>query len=191
MLRLCAALTLGAVLLSAAPAAAQQNPVVVIETSKGTIKAELYGEKAPVTVRNFLSYVDKKHYDGTIFHRVIEDFMIQGGGFTPEMKEKDSGRGILNEADNGLKNERGALAMARTSEPNSATAQFFINVKDNPFLNHRDKTRAGYGYAVFGKVIEGMDVVDAIRKVKTKTVSPYSDVPVEPVLIKSIRRAES
>jgi peptidyl-prolyl cis-trans isomerase A (cyclophilin A) len=160
--------------------------VVVIETSKGTIKAELYGKAAPITVENFLKYVDKKHYDGTIFHRVIKDFMIQGGGFEPGMRgEKQSFAPIKNEAGNRLANERGTLAMARTSVPDSATAQFFINTVDNAFLD-RVNSPDRVGYAVFGKVIEGMDVVDQIRAVPTRA----GDVPVNDVLIKSIRRVD-
>ncbi len=165
------------------------NPVVLIETSEGNIKAELFQDKAPITVKNFLRYLDEKHYDGTIFHRVIPDFMIQGGGFDPDMKERETHAPIENESSNGLANERGTLAMARTSKPNSATAQFFINVKDNEFLD-RAKARDGVGYAVFGKVIDGMNVVDKIRRVPTHSVDGHDDVPVDPVLIKSIRRVE-
>ncbi|MBP2686138.1 MAG: peptidyl-prolyl cis-trans isomerase, cyclophilin type, partial [Deltaproteobacteria bacterium] len=142
--------------------------MVTLETSLGVIKVELYPDKAPVSVQNFLAYVKEGHYDGLIFHRVIRDFMIQGGGFTKEMKERGSKHPpIRNEADNGLSNDRGTLAMARTSVVDSATAQFFINVVNNDFLNHRSKTPQGYGYAVFGKVVEGMDVVDKIRAVPT------------------------
>jgi cyclophilin family peptidyl-prolyl cis-trans isomerase len=167
------------------------NPVVVTDTSMGTIKIELYQDKAPVTVENFLKYVDDKHYDGTIFHRVIEDFMIQGGGFLPGMKgEKPTRAPIRNESSNGLLNLRGTLAMARTGDPNSATAQFFINVKHNDFLD-RARARDGVGYAVFGKVIDGMDVVERIREVKTHRVGPHDDVPVQDVVIKSIRRVET
>jgi peptidyl-prolyl cis-trans isomerase B (cyclophilin B) len=162
-----------------------KNPVVVLETSMGTIKIQLDDGHAPETVKNFLSYVDDKFYDGTIFHRVIEDFMIQGGGFEPGLKQKKTKAPIKNEAPNELSNKRGTIAMARTNDLNSATAQFFINVKDNPFL---DNPRSPY--CVFGKVIEGMDVVDKIRKVKTKQVGPMGDVPVEDVVIKSVRRAE-
>lgn len=155
--------------------------VVVMETSKGTIKLELNGDKAPVTVANFLAYVDGNFYDGTIFHRVIKDFMIQGGGFEPGMKQKNTKAPIKNESPNGLSNERGAIAMARTNDLNSATAQFFINVVDNDFL---DDNR----YCVFGKVIEGLDVVDQIRAVKTGTKSGFQDVPNEDVKILSVRR---
>ena len=160
------------------------NPVVVMETSMGTVKIELLEDKAPVTVKNFLAYVEDKHYDGTIFHRVIETFMIQGGGFEPGMKQKKTRDPIKNEASNGVSNARGTLAMARTSDPDSATAQFFINVVDNKFL---DKNDASAGYAVFGKVIEGMDVVDKIKAVKTGTKAGHKDVPNEDVVIKSIR----
>ncbi|MBY0229905.1 MAG: peptidylprolyl isomerase [Gemmataceae bacterium] len=176
------------------------NPIIEIKTSKGTIKAELFEDKASKTVKNFLQYVKDKHYDGTIFHRVISDFMIQGGGFTKgfggitnveeyKAKEKKTGKPIENEADNGEKNVRGTLAMARTGDPHSATAQFFINVKDNAFLDHKEKTRAGWGYAVFGKVIEGMDVVDEIKKAKTKTIAELrmGDVPVDEITIESVK----
>jgi cyclophilin family peptidyl-prolyl cis-trans isomerase len=163
------------------------NPVVVIETAMGTFKAELFINDAPDTVDNFLRYVDDKHYDGTIFHRVIEDFMIQGGGYEPGMKEKTTRRPIKNESTNGLLNERGTLAMARTGQPDSATSQFFVNVKDNAFLD-RANARDKVGYCVFGKVIEGMDVVDKIRQVETTTVDGQQDVPKTDVIIKSIRR---
>ena len=160
------------------------NPVVLLETSKGKIKVELSPEKAPVSVKNFLLYVREGHYDGLIFHRVIREFMIQGGGFTKEMKERQPAHPpIKNEAGNGLKNDRGTLAMARTGVVDSATAQFFINVVNSEFLNHRSKTPQGYGYAVFGKVIEGMDVVDKIRGVPTGRVSMFQDVPKEAVTI--------
>ena len=160
-----------------------KNPQVVLETSKGNIVIELSTEKAPVTIQNFLSYVRSGFYNDTIFHRVIHHFMIQGGGYTLDMENKPTGQPITNEADNGLKNSRGTIAMARTMDPQSATAQFFINTVDNKFLDHRDKTVKGWGYAVFGKVIEGMDVVDAISQVKTGTKGPFQDVPVEPVVI--------
>ena len=166
------------------------RPVVVIETSLGRIKIELDREHVPKTTANFLRYVDEKFYDGTIFHRVMPDFMIQGGGFTPDMKEKPTHKPIVNEAGNGLKNLRGTIAMARTGIVDSATAQFFISVQDNDSLNHTGETREEFGYAVFGKVIDGMDVVDKIRNVQTKTVIPHEleNVPVEPVIIKSVRR---
>lgn len=163
------------------------NPVVLMKTSMGDIKLELYPQKAPKTVANFLSYVEDGFYDGTIFHRVIGNFMIQGGGFTLDMKQKETKPSIPNEAGNGLKNLRGTIAMARTSDVNSATSQFFINVVDNPNLDHRDETPKGFGYAVFGKVIEGMDVVDKIKEVKTTTKGYYGDVPVEPVIIQSLK----
>jgi peptidyl-prolyl cis-trans isomerase B (cyclophilin B) len=165
--------------------AAAGNPKVEMETSKGKIVIELLPEKAPETVKNFLNYVDAKYYDGTIFHRVIPKFMIQGGGFTSDMKQKSAGAPIKNEADNGLKNDRGTIAMARTGDPHSATAQFFINSVNNDFLNHKGKTQQGWGYVVFGKVISGMDVVDAISSVKTVTRGAYRDVPAETIEIRS------
>jgi cyclophilin family peptidyl-prolyl cis-trans isomerase len=171
-----------------AGAAVAKNPVVVIKTSMGTVKAELYADKAPITVKNFLDYVDGKHYDGTIFHRVINNFMIQGGGFDKDMNEKKTRAPIKNEASNGLKNTVGTLAMARTPAPDSASAQFFINVKDNAFLDFRDPSPQGIGYAVFGKVIEGMDVVNKIKAVKTGNKGDMGDVPLAPVTIESIRR---
>ena len=164
--------------------------MVVMETSKGTIKIELDAEKAPATVANFLRYVDEGFYDGTIFHRVIGGFMIQGGGFRPDMTQKPTHGPVKNEAGNGLRNLRGTVAMARTSAVDSATSQFFINLADNAFLDHKDATPAGYGYAVFGRVVAGMEVVDAIAKVPTRVMGPYKDVPAEPVLIKSVRRQE-
>ena len=165
------------------------NPVVVIDTSMGTIKVELFEDKAPITVKNFLSYVEKKHFDGLIFHRVISNFMIQGGGFDKDQKETKTDPAIKNEAANGVKNERGTIAMARTNRPDSATCQFFINVKDNDFLN---KTDDNAGYCAFGRVIEGMDVVDKIKAVKTGEKGMFDkDCPLEDVTIKSVRRAES
>jgi len=163
------------------------NPKVEMETSKGKMVIELYPEKAPETVKNFLNYVEAKYYDGTIFHRVIPKFMIQGGGFTSDMKRKSAGTPIKNEADNGLKNDRGTIAMARTGDPHSATAQFFINTVNNDFLNHKSKTQQGWGYVVFGKVIRGMDVVDAISAVKTVTRGNYRDVPAETIEIRSAK----
>ncbi len=187
MMQVWCALLLLAVLATVTPARAEEkNPVVLMETSMGTVKLELYKDKAPITVNNFLSYVNDKFYDGTIFHRVIPDFMIQGGGFDATMKEKPTKAPIKNEAGNGLKNETGTLAMARTGVVDSATAQFFINVKDNTFLNHRDETPSGFGYAVFGKVTDGMDVVQKIEHVQTTNNGPHQNVPVEPVIIKSI-----
>ena len=166
------------------------NPVVVMKTSLGDVKIELDKAKAPVSVDNFLVYVNDKFYDGTIFHRVIPAFMIQGGGFDKDMNQKKTKAPIKNEAGNGLKNVTGTLAMARTSDPNSATAQFFINTKDNAFLDHKNDTAQGYGYAVFGKVVDGMDVVKKIEQVQTTTRPPYENVPVTPVVIESIRVVE-
>jgi len=166
------------------------NPKVVLDTSKGKIVLELYLQKAPETVVNFLGYVDAKFYDGTIFHRVIPKFMIQGGGFLPLMKRKPGKGPIKNEADKGLKNDRGTIAMARTGDPHSATAQFFINTINNSFLNHQNKTQQGWGYTAFGRVIKGMDVVGVISAVKTTKRSGYPDVPEVPVVIKSARRLE-
>jgi cyclophilin family peptidyl-prolyl cis-trans isomerase len=183
-------ITLALGLLGASSAAGEEkNPVVTIETSMGTIKVELNAEKAPITVKNFLGYVDDKFYDGVIFHRVIPNFMIQGGGMLPGMKEKGTKLPIKNEGGNGLDNERGTLAMARTGVPDSATAQFFINLKANTFLD-RANSQDGVGYAVFGKVIDGMDVVDKIAGVSTGKRGPHGDVPIDDVVIKSIRRAD-
>ncbi len=160
------------------------KPVVLLETSLGNIKVALDPAKAPISVENFLAYVKEGHYDGLIFHRVIANFMIQGGGYTKEMRERRPSRPpIRNEAGNGLRNDRGTIAMARTGVVDSATAQFFINVENNDFLNHADDTPRGYGYAVFGKVIEGMDVVDKIRAVPTGRLSMFQDVPKTPVTI--------
>ena len=156
------------------------NPIVMIETSKGNIKIELFQDKAPVSVKNFLTYVEEESYNGTLFHRVIPGFMVQGGGFSPDWKKRPTHAPIVNESDNGLKNKRGTLAMARTNDVNSATSQFFINLDDNGFL---DYTRGKYGYAVFGEVKEGMDVVKAIAKVKTTRKNGRGDVPVKDVLI--------
>lgn len=164
-----------------------QHPVVVLTTSEGIIKIELYPDKAPVTVKNFLAYANERFYDGTIFHRVIPKFMIQGGGFSSDMQEKETHSAIVNEAGNGLKNDEGTVAMARTNAVNSATAQFFINVGNNGFLDHRDESVPGFGYAVFGKVVEGMDVVHKIENVPTQTVGPFQNVPVTSVIIKSAR----
>ncbi len=157
--------------------------MVKLETSMGDIVIELNEGAAPVTVKNFVEYVEAGHFDGTVFHRVIPDFMIQGGGFTSEMARKETREPIVNEAGNGLKNERGTIAMARTSDPNSATAQFFINHADNGFLDYVDQGNPGY--AVFGRAVEGMDVVDAIAGVETTSQMGMDDVPVEPVVIKS------
>jgi peptidyl-prolyl cis-trans isomerase B (cyclophilin B) len=185
------ALTALAVLIAGAAGAQttkKELPVVVLETSKGNIEIELYPDKAPITVQNFLYYVDSKFYDGLIFHRVIPDFMIQGGGFTPEMAQKTGKPAIENEADNSLTNDKYTIAMARTSDPNSATSQFFINTKDNTFLNFKSKTAQGWGYCVFGKTVAGKDVVDAIGKVKTGVKNGMNDVPVEVVKINKAYR---
>jgi len=157
--------------------------MIKLTTNHGVITLELDSEKAPKTAANFLAYVESGHYDGTIFHRVINGFMIQGGGMSVGMKEKDAQEPIENEAANGLKNDRGTIAMARTNDPHSATAQFFINVADNDFLNHRAPSGQGWGYCVFGKVVEGMDVVDKIKNVKTGNQGFHQDVPVEDVII--------
>ena len=163
--------------------AADANPRVALETSLGTITLELDQAKAPGTTANFIAYVRDGFYNGTVFHRVIPDFMIQGGGFTLDMKQKQTRSPITNEADNGLENRRGTIAMARTAAPHSATAQFFINHRDNAFLNHRDKSQQGWGYCVFGRVIDGMAVVDAIAGKPTRTVDMFENVPVEPIII--------
>jgi cyclophilin family peptidyl-prolyl cis-trans isomerase len=184
---------------ASAPLVQAKNPIVEMKTSAGTIKIELFEDKAPVTVENFLKYVKDKHYDGTVFHRVIPTFMIQGGGFTKDITSASSGAeiekaqkktrdAIKNEAKPEVSNARGTLAMARTNNPDSATSQFFINVKDNKFL---DKSGESAGYAVFGKVIEGMDVVDKIKDVKTKELVPgFKDVPVESVVIESVKQVD-
>lgn len=175
----------GAILLagSLGSVAFGQNPRVLIETSKGDIEVELFEKEAPVTVANFLSYVKKGHYDGTIFHRVISDFVVQGGGLTEDMKEKPTADPIENEAGNGLKNERMTLSMARTSAPHSATSQFYINLKYNRPLD-RKYSQDNYGYCVFGKVVKGEEIVDQIAKVKTGRVKGSSDVPIEPITLK-------
>jgi cyclophilin family peptidyl-prolyl cis-trans isomerase len=170
--------------------AEEKNPQVLMETSMGNVKIELFRDKAPITVRNFLSYVKDNYYDGTTFHRVIKEFMVQGGGLDVDMQPKKTKFAIKNEATNGLKNVRGTLAMARTSQVDSATSQFFINVVDNAFLDHSGKTPDRFGYAVFAQVVEGMEVVDAIRAVKTGNKAGHQDVPVEPVFINSIRLIE-
>lgn len=163
-----------------------KNPAVVVETTLGSFDLELYEEKAPITVKNFLSYVDDKFYDGTIFHRVLNGFMIQGGGMTEKIKDKPGKAPIKNEASNGLKNLTGTIAMARTGEPNSATSQFFINVNNNSNLDYPSPD--GHGYAVFGKVTSGMEVVDKIKAVRTGRMKRISNIPYETVVIKSIRR---
>jgi peptidyl-prolyl cis-trans isomerase B (cyclophilin B) len=157
--------------------------MVELHTNHGVIKLELDAEKAPKSVENFLNYVKAGHYDNTVFHRVIDGFMIQGGGFEPGMKQKPTEAPIVNEANNGLKNVNGSIAMARTNDPHSATAQFFINVNDNEFLNHSSPTPQGWGYAVFGKVVDGLDIVEKIKKVKTGSKGFHQDVPADDVII--------
>jgi cyclophilin family peptidyl-prolyl cis-trans isomerase len=169
----------------------EQNPQVLLETSMGNITIELFKEKAPITVRNFLGYVKEGFYDGLIFHRVIKDFMVQGGGMSESLEQKKPKFAIKNEATNGLSNTRGTLAMARTSVVDSATSQFFINTVDNLFLNHKGKQPDSFGYCVFGQVVQGMDVVDKIREVKTGNKNGHSDVPVEPVFIVSAKLIEA
>lgn len=164
------------------------NQMVLLETTSGDILVELFADKAPLTVENFLKYVDSGFYDNTVFHRVIKDFMIQGGGFTLRMEEKPTEAPIKNEADNGLSNTRGTIAMARTADPHSAAAQFFINHADNPDLDFTEPTVEGYGYCVFGQVAEGMDVVDKICKIKVKPAGEHEAVPVDSVLITSAAR---
>ncbi len=164
------------------------NPKVEMETNFGKIQIELFEKEAPVTVKNFLKYVDKGHYNGTIFHRVIDSFMIQGGGFNKDMQPKSSLAPIKNEADNGLRNNTGTIAMARTQVIDSATSQFFINVNDNDFLNHRNKSTSGYGYAVFGKIVKGMPVVNRIKRAKTKNLGMHANVPETPIIIKNVRK---
>lgn len=181
-----AAMTLG----SAGPADAQDNPVVVLETSLGSMTIELFRDRAPVTVDNFLGYVEDGFFEGTIFHRVIPNFMIQGGGLSPTLVEKATRPAIRNEAANGLTNDRGTLAMARTPVVDSATAQFFINLVDNPFLNHSGTDPQSYGYAVFGRITDGLDVLDGIGAVRTQRQGPHQDVPVEPVVITSVTLQE-
>jgi len=166
-------------------ATAQKHPLVEFDTTMGKFQIELREDKAPLSVANFLGYVRDGFYNGTIFHRVINDFMIQGGGFTPDFTQKKTRDPIQNEAANGLKNLSGTVAMARTNNPHSATSQFFINVQDNTFLDHKAPQGQGWGYAVFGKLVSGMDVIDKIKQVKTTRRMPYSDVPAEPILIKS------
>lgn len=186
-------MALGLVLALAAPGLAQSAPaspaqagktLVKLETTKGDIVIELFKDKAPLSVGSFLANVKSGHYDGTVFHRVINGFMIQGGGFDANMREKPTGPAIKNEADNGLKNALYTVAMARTSNPHSASAQFFINVRDNRFLDHRGKTEEGWGYAVFGQVVDGKRVVDEIKGVRTGKVGMFDDVPLQPVIVK-------
>jgi peptidyl-prolyl cis-trans isomerase A (cyclophilin A) len=184
------ALILSLALIFAGGALAQDNPVVIMDTNKGQVTIELFADQAPITVENFLRYTDNNYYDGLIFHRVIDGFMIQGGGFDQGMVQKSTYDAIKNEASSDLANSRGTLAMARTSVVDSATSQFFINLVDNDFLNHVDESPRGFGYAVFGRVIDGMDVVDVIAKVATGTVRGYADVPNEAVVINSVRRRQ-
>jgi peptidyl-prolyl cis-trans isomerase B (cyclophilin B) len=165
--------------------------MVIIRTTFGDITLELDADKAPKTVENFLNYAREGFYDGTVFHRVIDNFMIQGGGFNADMSQKDSGEPIENEADNGLKNDFGTIAMARTMDPHSATAQFFINVKDNDFLNHTGKNMQGWGYTVFGKISQGEEVLDKIRAVPTTSRGGHQDVPQDPVIIESVEIVEA
>ena len=169
-------------------AEADKNPRVLMETSLGNITIELNAEKAPKSVANFLQYVDSGFYNGTIFHRVIDGFMIQGGGFDTSFNKKDTKEPVMNEADNMLRNKVGTIAMARTNDPHSATAQFFINVNNNTSLDFREKTTRGWGYTVFGRVVKGMGVVKKIKSVKTGNHQVYRDVPVEQVIIKSVKR---
>ncbi|MDP6537839.1 MAG: peptidylprolyl isomerase [Gammaproteobacteria bacterium] len=182
------ALVIAAILAFSTTGLAQENTVVIMETSMGTIKIELWADKAPISVENFLRYTDEQLYDSLIFHRVIPGFMVQGGGFSPDMNQLSPYDPIKNEARADVPNTRGTLAMARTNVVDSATSQFFINLVDNGFLNHQDETDRGFGYAVFGEVIEGMEVVDEIALVVTGSVRGYGDVPLEPVIINSVRR---
>ena len=162
------------------------NTKIIIKTTSGDIKLELYDDKAPITVSNFKKYIESKYFSNTIFHRVIKDFMIQGGGFSVEMIEKDTFAPIQNEANNLLSNERGTIAMARTPDPHSASAQFFINLKDNTFLNFKSQTQQGWGYCVFGKVLEGLDIIDKIALTETGNYGPHQDVPQKPIIINEI-----
>ena len=173
-------------------AQAHAGVLIDMQTNRGTIRLDLAADKAPNTVANFLEYVDGGHYDGTIFHRIIAGFMIQGGGFTESFEQKKTRSPVQNEADNGLKNVRGSIAMARTADPHSATAQFFINHADNGSLDHRSPTMHGWGYTVFGKVVSGMEVVDAIASLPTGSGGPFrSDVPTSPVIIEKVIRVEA
>jgi peptidyl-prolyl cis-trans isomerase A (cyclophilin A) len=184
MILLTAALIVAQAAASPSPSPSPAGPVATVETSMGRIRIALDQERSPISVANFAKYARSGHYAGTVFHRVMPNFMIQGGGMTPELQEKPTSPPIRNEARNGVRNTRGSVAMARTNDPNSATSQFFINLKDNPFL---DFGIQGAGYAVFGQVIDGMDVVDKIAAVRTKTAGPYENVPVTPVVIKSVK----
>lgn len=191
MKTLCSALVLLPLLAAFTVSAQSPSPRVAVKTSMGTFTIELHEKEAPETVRNFLAYVDEGFYAGTIFHRVIEDFMIQGGGLDREMSRKKTRDPIANEAMNKLKNRAGMVAMARTSAPNSATSQFFVNVVDNPMLDYRDTSAEGIGYCVFGKVVEGMEVVEKIRSVPTGVKNGMRDVPTTPVVIESITRVKA
>ena len=162
------------------------NTIITVKTSLGDIKLELFNDKAPITAENFEKYIKSNYFTNSIFHRVIKDFMVQGGGFTTEMKEKETMSPIKNEANNKISNERGTIAMARTNDPHSASAQFFINLKDNAFLDFKSETTQGWGYCVFGKVIEGIEVIDKIAMVDTGSYGPHQDVPKDPVIIKEI-----
>ncbi|MBF0359865.1 MAG: peptidylprolyl isomerase [Oligoflexia bacterium] len=186
LLSICLLLFTSSTIFIAVSAATTANPKIIIKTNMGNMEAELFQDKAPISVKNFLSYMEKGHYKDTIFHRVINDFMIQGGGFDKNLKEKPTNTPIKNEANNGKKNEVGTLAYARTSAVDSASAQFFINVADNSFLDHRDNSDRGFGYAVFGKITSGMPVINRIKMVKTTTKGAYENVPVEPVVILEI-----
>ena len=198
MIRILASLMLMLPLLAAADPAEQaaanetkEYPNVILHTNHGAITVELFEDKAPESVKNFLQYARDGHYDGTLFHRVIPNFMVQGGGFDTDFNQKSTRDPITNEADNGIENTRGTLAMARTNDPHSATSQFFINVTDNSFLNHRSKASGQtWGYAVFGQVVDGMDVVDAIRQVPTGSQGFHQDVPTEPVVIERVEIPE-
>lgn len=179
-----------ATLFVSATASAQDNPVVVMETNKGTIKIEVWQDKAPLSAANFLRYIDENYYDGLIFHRVIPSFMAQGGGFGEDMVQKATFETIKNEASSELPNNRGTLAMARTNVIDSATSQFFINLVDNDFLNHTDNTPRGFGYAVFAEVIEGMDIVDAMATVATANKRGHQNVPVDPIVMTRVTRED-
>lgn len=191
MKTLTAALVLLPLLAAFTASAQSSNPSVVVKTSMGSFTIELYADKAPVTVENFLRYVDDGFYSGTLFHRVIDGFMIQGGGLDREMKRKETRAGIVNEAGNKLKNVVGTVAMARTGDPNSASSQFFVNVNDNAALDYRDTSREGIGYCVFGKVVQGMDVVEKIKAVPTGVKNGMRDVPTTPVVIESVARVKA
>jgi peptidyl-prolyl cis-trans isomerase B (cyclophilin B) len=186
----CAPLLCAAALSFGVNHVAHAETEVKMRTSKGNITLKLYEDKAPATVHNFVTYAQDGFYDGTVFHRVIPGFMLQGGGFTPEMTQKKTRAPIKNEADNGLENKAGTIAMARTSDPNSATAQFFINLENNEFLNFKDKTLQGWGYTVFGKVTDGMDVVHSIAQVATGNLGPHQNVPRQPIVIEKVSVTE-